>query len=66
MSHLRALLIVAALFAAFMMSGWRTVSDATNEEAMKQRLRYMDRDTMALEDKVRDLDQRVKALESRP
>lgn len=62
----RAILIVGVLFAAFVVTGWRTVSDATRDEEVKQQLKWIDRDTFALERKVNDLDQRVKALESRP
>ncbi len=62
----KAFLIVGVLFAAFMATGWRTVSDATRDEEVKQQLKWIDRDTFALEQRVNDLDQRVKALESRP
>lgn len=62
----RAILIVGALFAAFVMTGWRTVADATRDEEVKQQLKWIDRDTFALSDRVNDLEQRVKALESRP
>jgi len=61
-----AILIVGALLAAFVVTGWRTVSDVTRDEEVKQRLRWIDRDTMKLEDRINDLDQRVKALEARP
>lgn len=66
MSQARAILIVAALFAAFVVTGWRTVADVTRDEEVKQQLKWMDRDTFALELRIDALDQRVKALESRP
>lgn len=61
----RAFVIVAVLFAAFVATGWRTVADAERDEKIKWQLRAMDRESFALEQRVNDLDNRVKALEQR-
>ena len=66
MNYARAYLIVAALFSAFVITGWRTVSDVTRDEEVKQQLKWIDRDAYKLEQRIDDLDQRVKALERRP
>ncbi len=67
MTHTRTILILAVLIGtAFVMTGWRTVSDATRDEEVKQQLKWIDRDAFALERRINDLDQRVKALENRP
>ncbi len=65
MRQATALLIVLTLFAAFVASGWKTVSDAEQDEKVKWQLKAIDRESYALEQRVNDLDRRVKALENR-
>ena len=58
--------IAIVVFVVFVLTGWRTAADVTYEEKVKQQLKWMDRDTFRLSDRISDLEQRVKALESRP
>lgn len=56
-----AIIVVAIL----VFGGWRTVADAQRDEQVRQELKWAARDAMRLEDRVNDLDARVKALEAR-
>lgn len=65
MTPIKATLVVAALFAAFVIGGWQSVSEFRQQESMRQELKLAARDTIRLEDRVNDLEARVKALEAR-
>lgn len=65
MTPIKAALTVVALFAAFVIGGWQSVSEFRQQESMRQELKLAARDTIRLEDRVNDLEARVKALEAR-
>lgn len=65
MTPIKAILVVAALFAVFVIGGWQSVSEYREQEKTRQELKWAARDTMRLEDRVNELDARVKALEAR-
>ena len=67
MIHLKIVLtIFITLSAIFLATGWRTVSDATRDEQVRQQLKQSDMDAFRLEQRVDDIDKRLRALEARP